>query len=89
MRTAGLKLLRGFAYIGCVLALVVVLSGCLTMRRGSTQMVPIDSNPQGATVEVQPGGRSFETPAEVVLPRRYTQSLRFEKEGYQSQTNNI
>jgi hypothetical protein len=68
------------------IALVLLLSGCLTIRRGSTQIVPVDSDPQGATVEIQPGGRIFETPEQVVLARRYSQTLRFSKEGYQPQT---
>ena len=49
-------------------------------------MVSVDSSPPGATVEVQPGGRHFETPEQVLLARRYNQSLRFEKEGYRPQT---
>ncbi len=62
------------------------LPGCMTMRRGSTQAVQVDSNPQGATVVVQPGGTTFETPSQILLPRRYAQALRFEKEGFQSET---
>ncbi len=62
------------------------LLGCLTMRRGSTQAVQVDSNPQGATVVVQPGGATFETPSQIMLPRRYAQSLRFEKDGFQPET---
>ncbi len=62
------------------------LPGCLTMRRGSTQAVQVDSNPQGATVVVQPGGTTFETPSQILLPRRYAQALRFEKDGFQPAT---
>ena len=56
------------------------------MRRGSTQVVPVASNPAGAMVEIQPGGRTLETPAEAVLARRHNPVLRFEKDGYKSQT---
>jgi len=49
-------------------------------------MVQVDSNPQGATVEIQPGGRHFETPEKALLTRRYDQTLRFEKKGYRPQT---
>ena len=71
--------------LAAALALVTLLSGCLTMRRGSTQIVPVNSNPQGATVEVQPGGRTFETPDTVVLARRHSHTLQFKKDGYQPQ----
>ena len=69
-----------------VAIVATVLSGCLTMRRGSTQTVQVDSSPQGATVVVQPGGTTFETPSRILLPRRYSQSLRFEMEGFQPET---
>ena len=69
-----------------LIALCFALSGCLTMRRGNTQAVSIDSSPQGATVEVQPDGQTFVTPDHVLLSRKHSHRLRFEKEGFRSET---
>ena len=69
-----------------VVTIGTVLPGCLTMRRGSTQTVEVDSFPQGATVVVQRDGTTFETPSRILLARRYAHSLRFEMEGFQSET---
>jgi hypothetical protein len=69
-----------------MIASTLALPGCLTIRRGSTQIVPVDSNPHGARVRVEPNGQTFTTPQEVVLARRYTQTLTFEKEGFESKT---
>ncbi len=64
----------------------LILSSCVTMRQGSKQIVPIVSEPDGATVQIEPGGASIVTPDDVALERRYTYSLRFEKQGFQPRT---
>lgn len=71
----------------CVLLIcftaIAVLPGCLTMKRGSTQVVSVDSTPPGATVRAEPGGGTIETPGKMILARRYDQLLRFEMAGYE------
>jgi len=73
-----------------VVVLVVLTSGavagCLTMRHGSRQVVSVESNPPGAIVHIDPGGRTGTTPGQLLLARRYSQSLTFEKDGYQAVT---
>jgi len=65
---------------------ILLLPGCLTMQRGSTQIVSVDSAPSGATVTAEPGGLSTETPGKLILARRFNQLLRFEMEGYEPTT---
>ncbi len=68
------------------IALCFALSGCLTMQRGNTQAVSIDSDPQGATVEIQPDGQTLETPDRVLLSRKHAHRIRVKKEGFQPET---
>ena len=56
------------------------------MRHGSRQLVSVESKPPGAIVHIDPGGRTGTTPGQLLLARRYSQSLTFEKEGYQPVT---
>ena len=58
--------------------------GCLTMRRGSLQVISVESAPPGATVHAEPSIRSTRTPGQLALARRFPQSLRFEKEGFET-----
>jgi len=74
--------------LACVFP-AATLSGCLTMRRGSLQVIPVNSTPPGATVIAKPGGQSTVTPGELTVARRYQQSLTFELEGYQSKTVHV
>ena len=67
-------------------AVALPLTGCLTIRRGSTQIVSIESTPPGATVLVQPGGQSTDTPVQLPMARRYDQTLLFKKAGYWDRT---
>ena len=50
------------------------------------QVVSIGSVPQGATVHIAPGNQELRTPGQVALARRYSHTLGFEKDGYESQT---
>ena len=65
---------------------LVALPGCLTIRQGRTQIVPVTSSPTGATVRVEPGGSTFQTPDQMILARSSDHALRFEMPGYQTQT---
>jgi hypothetical protein len=56
------------------------------MRKGSRQVVSVDSKPAGAIVRADPGERTVTTPGQLLLARRYSQRLTFDKEGYQPAT---
>ena len=49
----------------CVLALLVLGSGCATVLSGSTETLHVDSKPQGITVRVD--GQTLTTPAAIEL----------------------
>ena len=55
------------------------------MIRGSSQIVPIESTPTGATVTVQRTGEVVTTPTSIVLVRRHHHIIRVEKEGYRTE----
>jgi hypothetical protein len=66
-----------------VFACGIFLSGCLTMERGPSQVISVDSIPNAANVEVVSEGKSFTTPDEIILTREENHILRIEKKGYQ------
>lgn len=72
-----------------LLASLFLSTGCLTMQHGGSQIVPIDSEPPGVTVGIEPGGAGFETPGQAALERRSSYIVTFEKEGFQRQTTVI
>lgn len=68
-----------------ILALSFSLTGCATIVCGTTQKIPVSSNPSGATLNVD-GQSTFATPTTVTLERKRDHILVFTKEGYQQQT---
>lgn len=73
-----------FLFLGCaILFLGVLSSGCASVQKGTTQTVPIDSNPAGA--EVFAGGEKIgTTPMEHDFERRTAHRVRISKEGYET-----
>ena len=74
-----------------VVAATMAVSGCMTMARGTTEEVRIESNPVGASVVVAKDGVSFDecsaTPCTVTLKRKSPPFLvTFAKDGRQSAT---
>ena len=74
-----------------ILALTMAASGCMTMARGTTEEVRIESNPTGAAIVVVKDGVTFDecsaTPCTVTLKRKTPPFLvTFAKDGCQSQT---
>jgi len=65
---------------------LLALPGCLTIWHGSTQIVPVSSSPTGAIARLEPEGRTFQTPDQLILRRCSDHALRFEMPGYQTQT---
>lgn len=73
------------------LAALFALSGCMTMVRGTTESVRIESNPAGASVMVAKDGATYgecsATPCTVTLKRKAPPFMvTFAKDGCQSQT---
>ncbi|MCH8475572.1 MAG: PEGA domain-containing protein [Opitutales bacterium] len=68
--------------LGAILALGVLLAGCATVQKGTTQTVPIESSPAGA--EVFAGSEKLgTTPLEHDFERRTAHRVRIVKEGYE------
>jgi uncharacterized protein YceK len=73
-------------HIQLLLAIALVststlLSGCATIVKGTTQVIPISSDPTGArvTIDSTPAGT---TPTTVTLSRKQNHMVVIEKEGY-------
>ncbi len=66
----------------CV-AIAIILSGCGTLKHGSTQHLDISSNPGGAKVTVN-GTEQGQTPVTVELPRRQNHTISVSLSGYQN-----
>ena len=66
----------------CV-AVALIVSGCGTLKHGSTQNVDISSNPLGAKVTVN-GTDYGQTPVTVELPRRNNHTISVSLSGYEN-----
>ncbi|PPQ19556.1 translation initiation factor 2 [Bradyrhizobium sp. AC87j1] len=71
-----------------IVALSVMLGGCASVTRGTTENISISSTPSG--VEAMVSGlevpTTCTTPCAIVAKRNADITITFEKEGYQSQT---
>lgn len=59
-----------------------LVSGCAYLDHGSTQIVSVNSMPEGARVQVKPGKEEVITPAKIILKRKSSYIVRIEKDGY-------
>lgn len=79
-----------FALVAALLALGS--SGCATIVKGTTQDIPIASEPSGARVAVD-GKASGSTPTKVTMDRKRSHMVTLELEGYETEniavTNSI
>ena len=69
--------------------LILLATGCATMRGGPQQDVPVRTDPEGATVAVSCGSATgtYSTPVVVRLPRRADDCrLTVTKEGFEPET---
>ena len=66
-----------------VLISVIFLSGCATIMTGTTQKVPVNSNPSGAVAKVD-GGITAVTPTIFNLERKTDHTIEISKEGYRT-----
>jgi len=70
--------------MGGVLAASVLLAGCATVTRGTSQTFKIDSTPTGAHVAMS-NGQNCVTPCKLKLKRRPGFTATFTKEGFETQ----
>ncbi|MFZ9839772.1 MAG: PEGA domain-containing protein [Opitutaceae bacterium] len=64
------------------IAAVSLCTGCATIVKGTTQEVPVSSEPAGARVSVD-GSAAGTTPTTVTLSRKANHMVTIEKDGYQ------
>jgi len=74
----------GFLILG-LMTLGMECAGCGSIVHGSSQNINLNTNPQGATVNIS-NGSTFTTPSQVKLERNKDYILTFSKEGYATQT---
>lgn len=67
------------------IAAVSLCTGCATIVKGTTQEVPVSSEPTGARVSVD-GTAAGTTPTTVTLSRKANHMVTIEKDGYQSES---
>ncbi len=73
------------AVLLAVSALTALTSGCATIVKGTTQEIPVASEPTGARVAVN-GSPAGTTPTKVTLSRKQNHMITLEKEGYESES---
>ena len=66
-----------------VITAMLMLSSCASITTGPTQLVAIDSNPQGANVTTDTGYKG-ETPCNFKLERRTNHIVTIKKKGYKT-----
>lgn len=66
------------------LILSLFLAGCATIVHGTTQEIPVSSEPSGAEVLVD-GGNAGRTPCKIEIKRKMDHVVTFQKAGYQEE----
>lgn len=71
-----------------ILALGVMLGGCASVTRGTTENISISSTPSGVAAEISglEVPTTCMTPCSIVAKRNADISITFQKEGFESQT---
>jgi len=69
----------------CFPLALLLVSGCATMIRGTTQQISINSDPDGAKVTLS-NGQSCTTPCNIEAERKNSLQVTIEKEGCRRQT---
>jgi len=71
-----------------IFTLILFLSSCATLFKGTSEEVRFGSDPQKAEVWVN-GAKMGETPISLKLESKKTYQIEFRKEGYKTVTKNI
>ncbi len=72
-----------------IVALFISTYGCATIINGTTQKIPVSSDPSGANCTVVGDTTRYTTPCQVELARKSDHILKLEKEGYEPATVEI
>ncbi|MFA5256068.1 MAG: PEGA domain-containing protein [Candidatus Omnitrophota bacterium] len=75
-------------FLPVICLLSVCLCGCATILNGTSQKIPVSSEPAGATVTVD-SGSVYTTPVKLRLERRRDHTLVFTQDGFDAQTVNV
>lgn len=73
------------AALASLLALALLGGGCASIVKGTTQAIPVSSNPTGADVKLD-GNHVGQTPMTVEVKRKTDHLLTIEKQGYQPES---
>lgn len=76
-----MKRIRQALKFACLVVIGVSFGGCASMINGSTQNIPVSTDPPGALVRVD-GQGSFYTPTTLTLERKQPHTITISKEGY-------
>lgn len=69
-----------------LLGLVTILfSGCATIIHGTSQKVPVDTEPHGAVVKVDAEPTTYITPAKITMKRKEDHDLLITYDGYETE----
>ena len=77
-----------FLNVLLILFLLIFSSGCATIIHGSTQDIGVTTDPSGADLLVD-GQTHYQSPATLILSRKYTHLVKISKEGYEEETVKI
>lgn len=81
----GDKMREKYLILLSLVVAVTFLSGCATIITGTTQKVPVTSNPSGAVAKAD-GGMAAVTPTVFILKRKTDHTIEISKEGYRTAT---
>jgi len=76
---------RASAYLCLLATTILVMNGCATIFKGSTDTVNFSSDPSGAKVYVN-GSLMGTVPLQLELKSSQTYTIEFRKEGYENKT---
>ena len=81
--TAARCSVKGSAILALMLLCSPALTGCATVLHGTTQKIPVNTNPNGALVLVD-NAHEFTTPCTIPLERNRDHRVRIEMSGYET-----
>ncbi len=80
--------MKKFVSCGVLLSMLLLLSSCATIFKGTSEEVRFGSEPQKAEVWIN-GARMGETPVSLKLESKKTYQIEFRKEGFKTATRTI
>jgi hypothetical protein len=75
-------MLKTIKIILTLLISTCLISGCANMKHGCTQIITINSIPEGAKVLVEPGKEEGITPTKIVLKRKLSYVVHINMDGF-------